>query len=301
MTRRSISSLTIAAALSCGGGPSPAPAGPSPAGPAASAAPQAAGPVAEVEAAPSSSPPVGPPELEGDPEAQERAILALDNADLPEDVLLGLPGSEGIALDDDASLVPEGGQGVGTPQAGSLVGGIQLPARPHLYTRRDPSRSFGSTHTIRTIQAALGSMRRERGHDAEVIIGDISLPRGGPFAPHVSHQTGRDIDIRLVLARGVPRDTLPSAPDVVDWDATWALVHGFLETGQVTHVFLGFDRQPHLHEAARRAGVHERVLDAWFQWPQPGGPGLIRHEDGHRAHVHVRLACGPEEPRCTGT
>jgi hypothetical protein len=239
--------------------------------------------------------------LEGDPAAQERAILSLDNADLPEDVLLALPGSEGIAVaDDDASAIPEGGASIGTPQAGSLANGIQLPPRPHLYTRRDPARSFGSTHTIRTIQSALAAMRRERGHDAEVIIGDISLPRGGPFSPHVSHQAGRDVDIRLVLAAGQPRETLPSAPEVVDWDATWALVHSFLETGQVTHVFLGFERQGHLLEAARRAGVHDRVLDAWFQWPDPGGPGLIRHEDGHLAHVHVRLACGPAETRCTG-
>jgi hypothetical protein len=244
--------------------------------------------------------PVAGAALKGDPAAQERAILALDNADLPEDVLLGLPGSEGLALAADDALVPEGGTSVGTPQAGSLVGGVQLPARPHLYTRRDPARSFGSTHAIRTIHSALAAMRRERGHDAEVIIGDISLPRGGPFSPHVSHQAGRDVDIRLVLAPGLPRDTLPSAPDLVDWDATWALVHSFLETGQVTYVFLGFDRQSHLHAAARRAGVHPRVLDAWFQWPHAGGPGLIRHEDGHLAHVHVRLACGASEKLCTG-
>jgi hypothetical protein len=78
-------------------------------------------------------------------------------------------------------------------------------------------------------------------------------------------------------------------------------VHSFLETGQVVYVFLDYDRQQYLYDAARRAGVDARVLDTWFQWPTPGAFGPIRHEDGHRAHVHVRLACGPDDHECAGS
>jgi murein endopeptidase len=243
--------------------------------------------------------PKGAVELVGDPDAREREILDLARAEISEDVLLQLPGSAGLGIDGVAAQsVAAGGTSVGTPQRGWLHNGIQLPFNPQLYTRRDADRSWGSTHTIRTIVTAFQALRTERGIAAEVIIGDISKPRGGAFAPHVSHQSGRDIDIQLVLAEGLDRRTFPGTPEHVDWDATWAMVHGFLETGHVAAVFLSWKQQEHLQRAALRAGVHERVAQRWFQWPGDDAEALIRHEDGHRAHVHVRLACGSTDPHC---
>jgi hypothetical protein len=236
----------------------------------------------------------------GDPAANELQILDLSHAELDDDFLLGLPGSEGMGLGGGAAG-GEGGRSSGTPQAGRLVDGTPLPYAPALYTRRNPARSFGSSHTIETVQAALGAMRHDKHVHAEVIIGDLSQPKGGWFPPHVSHQSGRDIDIRLIVAPGLDRTTLPTTPEQVDWDAMWALVHSFLETGQVTYVFLGWSRQPHLYAAARRAGVHRRVLEQWFQWPDRNNPAaVIRHEDGHLAHIHVRLACSPADADCRG-
>src|SRR6185503_11632542 len=97
------------------------------------------------------------------------------------------------------------------------------------------------------------------------------------------------------------RTTLPFAPEHVDWDATWALVHSFLETGHVTYVFLDFAQQAHLRAAAARAGVHVRVLDRWFQFPQAANiDTIVRHEPGHRGHLHIRLNCEGQGPRCQG-
>jgi len=240
-------------------------------------------------------------ELAGDPALVEREILALGPADIPDDVLLSLPGSHGVPIAASGAAIAEGGRSVGPPDAGALEGGIQLPFDPRAYTRRDPTRAYATTRTLRTIQVALGALRNERGVDAEVVIGDISLPRGGAFAPHASHTSGRDIDIRLVLAAGLDRTTLPFAPEQVDWDATWSLVHSFLETGQVTYVFLDFGHQAHLHGAGLRAGVHPRVLDRWLEWPDAGdAQAIVRHEPGHRAHLHIRLSCAEQGPRCQG-
>jgi murein endopeptidase len=230
-------------------------------------------------------------ELEGDADAIEREILDLSRAELSDALLLSLPGSEGIAVGGIGQVeIPEGGTSVGTPQRGALRNGVQLPFNPGLYTRRDPSRQWGSTHTIRTIQSALTAMREQRGVYAPVIIGDVSRPHGGRFRPHVSHQSGRDVDIRLIVAPDLDPRTLPVAAEHVDWDATWALVESFLETGTVKWIFLSAARQPDLYEAGRRAGVHEGVLQRWFR--------SISHEDGHRAHLHIRLHCGPGDPQC---
>ncbi|MBL4685335.1 MAG: penicillin-insensitive murein endopeptidase [Nannocystaceae bacterium] len=239
--------------------------------------------------------------FEGDAIARELEILDASNAESPTDFLLDLPGSAGLSIDGAADVVPKGAMSVGTPQHGRLHQGIALPPNPALYTRRHPSRSYGSTQTIRTIQTAMTTLRKTKGIRTEVLIGDISLPGGGPISPHVSHQSGRDIDIRLVLAAGLDRSTIPVQADQVDWNATWQLVHSFLETGRVTYVFLSHSRQELLHAAALRAGIHPKVVDRWFQWPQRGAsPGIIRHEDGHRAHVHIRLGCAPGEPQCSG-
>ena len=242
-------------------------------------------------------------ELAGDPSAAEREILAVGDAELSDDVLLSLPGSHGLAfVDGDAGLaLGDGGRSVGLPEAGSLEDGIQLPFDPGAYTRRDANRSYATARTLKTIQAALRALRTEHGVDAEVVIGDISRPRGGTFPPHVSHTSGRDIDIRLILAPGLDRTTLPFAADQVDWDATWALVHSFLETGHVTYVFLDFDHQEHLHRAGVRAGIHPRVVDSWLQWPDAAkATAIVRHEPGHRAHLHIRLSCEGQGPRCQG-
>jgi len=242
-------------------------------------------------------------ELVGDPGAAEREIMAIEDVEVSDDVLLSLPGSHGGIPGTMQERVPiaDGGRSVGTADAGALEGGLQLPLDPLSYTRRDASRSYATTQTLRTIQAALGVLRSERGVHAEVVIGDLSLRRGGTFPPHVSHTSGRDIDVRLVLAAGLDRTTLPLAPQQVDWDATWALVHSFLETGRVTYVFLDFGQQAHLRSAALRAGVHDRVLDRWFQFPDATNTeAIVRHEPGHRAHLHIRLSCDGQGPRCQG-
>ncbi len=269
---------------------------------------QASGPV---EPAPAPVQAVGPAEpakadareLVGDPSAVERELVAVGAAELPEDVLLDLPGSHGLpvaAAREGRVPIAEGGVSIGPPEGGTLQGGIQLPFDPAIYTRRDAARSFATTQTLRTLQSVLGKLRADGMH-AEVIIGDLSLQKGGAFAPHVSHTSGRDIDIRLVLAPGLDRTTLPFAPEQVDWDATWALVHGFLESGSVSYVFLDFAQQGHLYRAGERAGLHARVLDRWFQWPDATkADAIVRHEPGHRAHLHVRLSCVGQGPRCQG-
>lgn len=260
---------------------------------------------AEARTPPATAPtrPVDTAAIIGDPGAAEDEILAIGEADIGEEELLGLPGSQGFAIlgAGPHGSIPEGGASVGTPDDGALVGGVQLPFDPRAYTRRDAARSWATTQTIRTIQAAFTTLRRDRGVDAEVVIGDLSLPRGGAFSPHVSHRSGRDIDIRLVLAPGLDRSTIPFAPEQVDWPATWALVHSFLETGHVTYVFLEHGHQAHLRRAAEAAGVHPDVLDRWFEWPDAyDADAVIRHERGHRAHVHVRLDCEGQGPRCHG-
>jgi hypothetical protein len=199
--------------------------------------------------------------------------------------------------------VPPGGESTGRPHRGRLKGGVLLP-ESDLYTRRTPTHGlWGSSHTILQIQRAFAAFRHDSGYDGEVTIGALSRKHGGRFHPHVSHQSGRDIDIRLPLLPGVPETDVPNA-DEVDWYATWALIDAFVDTGEVSVIFLEVDLHRRLYEAARALGERREDLAEVLRFPTwAGGEGsgvrpIVRHSKGHDGHIHVRIECGPLERRC---
>jgi murein endopeptidase len=125
----------------------------------------------------------------------------------------------------------------------------------------------------------------------------MSGPKGGPLGEHKSHQTGRDLDIRLPRKAGVPK-YLELYARRVDWKATWDLVKAIAQTDIVV-VFLDYDRQKHVYKAAKDAGATKDELRL-LQYPRGrhSGVGLVRHYPGHDRHLHARWGCGPCETEC---
>lgn len=211
---------------------------------------------------------------------------------------------EGPAFDPNAPdivsdfVVPKGGHSIGLPQKGRLENGVQLP-ESKLWVRGMPSKLWGSSHTLETMHRAFLTLRNDIGFQAGVLIGAMSHKHGRRFSPHRSHQSGRDIDIRLPLKPGLPVTKHPTADDI-DWYATWAIVDAFVRTGEVECVFLDIGRQERLFTAARVLGVPRDKLDEIIRWPTWKGNDapIVRHSDGHDTHMHVRVRCGPDEPKC---
>lgn len=196
-----------------------------------------------------------------------------------------------ITLRDDA-------RSTGTPQRGRLEHGLALPEGP-LWDLAHPSRAYGSRHTIDVVHRAFLHLRNGVGYRGPISIGALSRPSGGRFRPHVSHQSGRDIDIRLPLRPGLEDVRHPTVEDI-DWYATWAIVEAFVGTGEVEAIFLEMGRQERLYTAARVMGVDRERLTEIIHWPNWSGTQrpLVRHSDGHDTHIHVRVRCGDDEPRC---
>ena len=201
-------------------------------------------------------------------------------------------------IDARAALVRPGAHGVGTPQAGMLVAGVQLPPGEG-YSLRYPKSGYGTTFAVRHTVAALDHFVATSGYPREISVGTMSRQRGGEIGGHISHQTGRDLDIRLPLRPEVP-SALSPIPRRVDWTATWALVRAFARTGAVQIIFLDFDSQRRLYRAAKASGASEDELADMLQYPRGSkvSQGLIRHAPGHEGHVHIRFSCGPAEPTC---
>lgn len=211
------------------------------------------------------------------------------------------------------SYVPEkSAQSVGSPNQGSLDNGIQLPENDSLYIRRYPYIMWGSGYLIANVQKAVAQFRQDMDFDGTLVLADISKQRGGDFyPPHRSHQAGRDIDIWLPTLRGVFKAKYLTEegdqkfgrrpnPSEVDWFAAWGLIKALIDTGTVQDIFLTYEIQPSVYNAAVFLGVSDEELDNAIQWPrnQGSGKGVVMHAPGHRHHMHVRFKCARYEKQC---
>ncbi len=175
---------------------------------------------------------------------------------------------------------------------GRLQAGVQLPPGRH-YVVKWEAGAWGTAKTIRTIQSAVASYKRKLPGGPKVHVGDISKRGGGKFKPHVSHQHGRDVDIGYVLEGKYAHEKRFRSANAKNLDVarTWTLIKAFIDSDEVTYIFMDYRIQKLLYEYAKKRGYSEDTLDELFQYPRGRGRthGLIRHWRGHVNHFHVRF------------
>jgi murein endopeptidase len=161
---------------------------------------------------------------------------------------------------------------LGSPSAGRLVGGVQLPAEGGLFFTWDPLlhrkpdrhwRRWGTDDLVRLVLRVVRAHKRAHPTAPRLGIGDLSRRRGGYFGPrHVSHQNGLDVDVYYPR-----RDRLERAPRRVrqiDRGLSQDLVDRFVRAGAVK-VFVG-----------PSTGL-------------TGPPDVVQALSGHDNHIHVRI------------
>ena len=188
---------------------------------------------------------------------------------------------------------------IGSPTSGRLSGGHQLRTGPG-YRVRNPSRAYGTEMSVRHIQRAFERVAARFPDSAAAAIGDLSYARGGRMRPHVSHQSGRDADIAYYNLGSSDGGAFTSvSPETLDVRRTWYLLKTLLDTGDVRYIFIDRELQEPLYEYVRLRGASDQQLSEWFQYPSESGTdAIIRHEDGHDDHFHIRFRCRSEDGRC---
>ncbi len=187
-----------------------------------------------------------------------------------------------------ASDVEGRGVAVGMPNRGHLQGGVPLPDSPDYVIRHDELR-FGTALTIHGVTSAIRTFRAETGFARPIYIGALSRRRGRKVWPHKSHQTGRDVDVRL--------PAMPHAQKLwdlktheVDWPATYALLHALVRTGKVQMVFMSAAHYRHLRDAGMRLGHSDEAISAVM--------AVLHHERDHTRHMHIRFVCSAHASKC---
>lgn len=188
---------------------------------------------------------------------------------------------------------------VGYPWKGSLECGRLLPEHPRLQPASFSL--YGTEETMHALLKVAEFLQRVDPGGPPVQVLDLSLPQGGDFThAHVSHQSGRDVDLGYIVTGDPPGPYRKVPLERIDALRTWILIRALLATGRVQRILMDHDIQALVHDQAKCLGACG--LNRLFQYPR--GPkvkrGLIRHWPSHRNHIHVRFRCPREDQGCKG-
>lgn len=183
------------------------------------------------------------------------------------------------------------GSGVsrGLANNGSLSGGIQLKDGPG-YHVRNGKRAYGTPLTVSLIMDAMAAYHNKFPKGPQFSIGDLSVQGGGKLSPHLSHQSGRDVDITYI------RDSAGK----LDVEKNWFLIEYFLKTKKVQYIFVDYNLQADFYKFARSKGYSEAELRTLIQYPngKQSYMAIVRHSKGHVSHLHVRFVCASTDVNC---
>ena len=207
---------------------------------------------------------------------------------------------------------------VGVPNQGVLTDAEELPVRGPGFVRYRPESThyFGRPRLVHALEEAAARVAQQAPGGAPLFIGDLSAKTGGRILGHDSHRSGRDVDLLFLVMTpsGIPISSpgfvriegdglglVPGGKDYVriDIDREWLLLRSLLTSHEidVQFMFVCHEVEALLIDHARALGEPDELL--WHAETVMIEPSdSLRHDD----HVHLRIACSPEEAvaGCTG-
>lgn len=188
-----------------------------------------------------------------------------------------------------------------TANNGFLAYGRPLvPSEKNRVVLRDSSRctEFGTDSMVGMIEWLGRQVATEyAGADysrTHLLIGDISAPRGGCLSGksgavgHLSHTNGEDADIGLLNVRKNGPSPAAFSNDF-DAKANWWMIKQILKNPYACVKVIFLDK----HHIKKLSKV------VWKDEDWPAYRRYLRHQKGHRNHIHVRVGDHPGPPGCS--
>jgi penicillin-insensitive murein endopeptidase len=190
----------------------------------------------------------------------------------------------------------------GNPNAGCLLGGMPLEDHGVGFQIVAPNREFAHFGHPAGLNFIRELGRDYAEHNFAALIGDVSMPRGGPFTfQHASHQLGIEFDVWFLVD---PR--LMDGPLTVEQRRS---LHSYYVADSDANVLLVNKFKPE-HEAMIRMAAQKPEVHSIFVHPtikkrfcadkanhQPW-LAKLRPWWGHDEHMHVRLKCPTGQTAC---
>jgi murein endopeptidase len=243
-----------------------------------------------LEAVGPGSAPLGPdddaPTTEADPPPRRSAEPAYAQPERPPHPLDGIADEalETMLLEDPATLGP---MSIGRTNAGALFNAVAMPEGP-LWKIVNPRQTWGTQETVDALARCIERVADEFPETPPIYIGDISEKSGGQIDRHLSHQSGRDVDLGFYYTEPVRWYTRAHAGNL-DLPRTWAFIKALVIETDVERIFIDHAIQPLLREHALAAGEDPAWVDRIFGGETTDERPLILHEPGHDTHIHVRF------------
>ena len=186
-----------------------------------------------------------------------------------------------------SDLASLGSMSLGAPSAGSLLNGVRAEDGP-LFKIQNPAGAFGTQETVDYLCAAIRRVQSEFPETPALALGHISAKDGGPLQPHISHQSGRDVDISFYYRDGSPWYSRGTKQNL-DLPRTWAFVRALVIETDVDMILIDQSIQALLEDYALSTGENAEWVRSLFHGAGGGLRRIIRHAPGHATHLHIRF------------
>ncbi len=192
-----------------------------------------------------------------------------------------------IATAVEKDLPSLGSMSLGSTNAGALINGVQAQASP-LYEPVSPGSAWATQETLDFLGIALGKVHDQFADTRALALGDISGKNGGPSRPHISHQSGRDVDIAYFYIDGARWYARGTAKNL-DLPRNWAFVRALIADTDVDLILMDRSIQVLLEQYALEQGEDATWLGGVFRGVNGRLRPIIRHAPGHATHIHIRF------------
>ncbi|HEU4576643.1 MAG TPA: penicillin-insensitive murein endopeptidase [Polyangiaceae bacterium] len=187
-------------------------------------------------------------------------------------------------LRNDVSSV--GSMAFGTAAHGGLLNPVHMPEDDR-WILVHPPQAWGTAETIQYLVTAIDAVNEHFPDSPPLFIGAISQREGGYLYPHLSHQSGRDVDVGYFY-KSKPAWYRRATRRNLDVPRTWALIRTLIARTDVRYIFIDRRVQGILREYAEKIGEDNGWLESIFHGNDTEPP-IILHEPGHDTHFHVRF------------
>lgn len=179
-----------------------------------------------------------------------------------------------------------GSLSIGLPNNGRLLNGVR-PETGSLFEVVVPDFCWGTQETVDYLKTAVQAVHKAHPNTPPLHLGHISSTTGGYLSPHLSHQSGRDVDLGFYYKskRAWYRRATQATLDV---ERTWTLVKAFITQTDVELLLIDHSIQALLRAHALKIGEDKDWIQRVFRG-SPERPAIIRHARGHATHIHVRF------------